>query len=774
MERVKTVQLRHAEQGKGLKSTKISLFHRSVRVKLMTLLIAFTVVTTVFTGFWLYQRTSSQLMEDAWRQQEALLKTTCVSMDQQLEQLNSFSWQLSNDRSVETFLFLSDQTPSHILIKKDLIETLKNMKAFSNTLCDIGIYFSKLDLIITSESSFSSKDYYEKIDFLSLKGIQEVLHQNTETSLCLFAGLSTIHRVMSQDSVLVFASSLPMNSPYQQGFAFYHLQIEKLKNFLPESENGVLLLADSQGNPLLPCEDEAVAEVCRLFMKGGQKTIRYGGREYGVMARKTIAPGLVCIAVVPYSQLLAPAERTKQLTMLVMGVCMLAGVLAAVFASQKMYAPLEQLLRQVDQMGHLLSGQRQTNEYALLSDAIRLIAEENHTLTLSNQETIRLLKNKLLPEWMEGRMRGDWQSVLAQAQIFLPYQRVQAAVIEISFRESERLREELGQNVPDWIERAQTEADYGPMRIWCAQRTDGCLLVLFNLDVDHPCPELIYQFLEKCCERFSVCTACKIGIGRAYGTESAADSLVDAMMALRCGKRTDERALYYAEEIVLPSAQDYPLSAEQQLLNYITSGQKEETHRFLKNFCESRDNAPLLKRNVAQALLFTALRAAKQAGVESAFEESLEQTGLSSSLLPMGEETLQQLSTVFDTIMEALPSNASSQEKILYQKLMDYLLREYQNDISLDTASAALSLSPSYIGLIFRKVGGTSFLRMLTDLRISKAKSLLCETQLTVREVGAMVGIENQNTFIRMFKKSEGITPGQFRVANSTMNSPIG
>ena len=117
MEMVKTVQLRHAEQGKGLKSTKISLFHRSVRVKLMTLLIAFTVVTTVFTGFWLYQRTSSQLMEDAWRQQEALLKTTCVSMDQQLEQLNSFLWQLSNDRSVETFLFLSDQTPSHILIK---------------------------------------------------------------------------------------------------------------------------------------------------------------------------------------------------------------------------------------------------------------------------------------------------------------------------------------------------------------------------------------------------------------------------------------------------------------------------------------------------------------------------------------------------------------------------------------------------------------------------------------------------------------------------------
>lgn len=96
---------------------------------------------------------------------------------------------------------------------------------------------------------------------------------------------------------------------------------------------------------------------------------------------------------------------------------------------------------------------------------------------------------------------------------------------------------------------------------------------------------------------------------------------------------------------------------------------------------------------------------------------------------------------------------------------MAYVQQEYVHNISLDTASEALSLSPSYIGLIFRKVGSTSFLKALNDIRVSKAKELLQNTELTIHEIGESVGVENQNTFIRMFKKAEGITPGQYRMA---------
>ena len=96
------------------------------------------------------------------------------------------------------------------------------------------------------------------------------------------------------------------------------------------------------------------------------------------------------------------------------------------------------------------------------------------------------------------------------------------------------------------------------------------------------------------------------------------------------------------------------------------------------------------------------------------------------------------------------------------------------HEISLDSAGEALGMSPSYIGLVFRKVGETSFLKYLTDIRMEETKRLLKETDLTLREIGEKVGIENQNTLIRTFKKAEGVTPGQYRVANQAIHSQNG
>jgi AraC-like DNA-binding protein len=71
-------------------------------------------------------------------------------------------------------------------------------------------------------------------------------------------------------------------------------------------------------------------------------------------------------------------------------------------------------------------------------------------------------------------------------------------------------------------------------------------------------------------------------------------------------------------------------------------------------------------------------------------------------------------------------------------------------------------------------VGETSLLKYLTDIRMEETRRLLKETNLTLREIGEKVGIENQNTLIRTFKKAEGVTPGQYRVANQAMNSQNG
>lgn len=46
---------------------------------------------------------------------------------------------------------------------------------------------------------------------------------------------------------------------------------------------------------------------------------------------------------------------------------------------------------------------------------------------------------------------------------------------------------------------------------------------------------------------------------------------------------------------------------------------------------------------------------------------------------------------------------------------------------------------------------------------MKKAKELLKEKKYKIAEVSAMVGYRNVNTFIRVFKDFEGISPGEYK-----------
>ena len=624
--------------------------HRRVQLQMVVLLLLFTLLTTLLTGWIIYDRTSEQVIRDTWQQQEALLRSACSAVNREIEQIKSFSWQLSNDNGVQRYLHLTEQTPKDILTKREIIEKLQQMKAFANTVADIGVYAEGMDMVITGESSYHAADYYSRITGITHQRMTDARSVPGAVALSRYAGSGSIRRILSTEPVLTFVSSLPLNTLTGESYAFFHLSTDRLYKCMPESESSVLLLTDGEGNPVLSETDPDYGEICRQYMTDPQNRIRTGGKEYGVLSQETAADGLYCMAVVPYSELLKPSLRLRDVVMLVMGSCMVIGLVAAVLASKRLYAPLERLIGNVRQMGHSLPEGTRGNEYKLLDEAIHLITAENHELTLSNREVNRILKNRLLNDWMEGRLKANAAEALNKVGVVLPYDRVQIAVAETAPRDLERLEAQTGMNIADRMEEEAAAEDLGPMKIWCARRTDGRILVLCNLDPQHPDSEAFDRYLQTCRERVFADCPCAMGTGRVCEKEQATDSLVDAMVALRSGDEEGPEGKHYA-------------------------------------------------------------------------------------------------------------------------RLTAYIRNEYMNDISLDSAGEALNMSPSYIGLVFRKVGGTSFLKYLTDIRMEEAKRLLSTTDLTLREIGQRVGIENQNTLIRTFKKAEGVTPGQYRVSNRTMDS---
>ena len=95
--------------------------------------------------------------------------------------------------------------------------------------------------------------------------------------------------------------------------------------------------------------------------------------------------------------------------------------------------------------------------------------------------------------------------------------------------------------------------------------------------------------------------------------------------------------------------------------------------------------------------------------------------------------------------------------------LTRYLQEHLSEEMSLAILSEEFHLNPQYISQLFKNEIGVGFLTYLTNIRMEKAKKLLLSTSLSVARIAEQSGYSDYRVFTKVFKKSEGITPSQFR-----------
>jgi two-component system response regulator YesN len=101
----------------------------------------------------------------------------------------------------------------------------------------------------------------------------------------------------------------------------------------------------------------------------------------------------------------------------------------------------------------------------------------------------------------------------------------------------------------------------------------------------------------------------------------------------------------------------------------------------------------------------------------------------------------------------------------------EYLEQHYTEDISLEDVADQVNISPQYFSKLIKKTTGFNFIDWLSMLRVKKAKELLTNSDLTVKEVCFMVGYKDPNYFSRIFKKRIGITPSEYIKTSSYFNN---
>lgn len=95
----------------------------------------------------------------------------------------------------------------------------------------------------------------------------------------------------------------------------------------------------------------------------------------------------------------------------------------------------------------------------------------------------------------------------------------------------------------------------------------------------------------------------------------------------------------------------------------------------------------------------------------------------------------------------------------------EYIRNNYKQDISMQDAARAINYSETYFCKIFKQKYGQSFTSYLTGYRMEEAKKLLLQPTVNVRKVGETVGYADATYFARVFRRSTGMSPSEYRNA---------
>lgn len=97
------------------------------------------------------------------------------------------------------------------------------------------------------------------------------------------------------------------------------------------------------------------------------------------------------------------------------------------------------------------------------------------------------------------------------------------------------------------------------------------------------------------------------------------------------------------------------------------------------------------------------------------------------------------------------------------QQAIALIEERYAQPLSLRELAEELQLSPGYLSLRIKQQTGLNFSEYLMQVRLRRAQQLLRQTDTRIVQVAAMVGYTDQFYFSRLFKRSTGMTPSEYR-----------
>lgn len=105
----------------------------------------------------------------------------------------------------------------------------------------------------------------------------------------------------------------------------------------------------------------------------------------------------------------------------------------------------------------------------------------------------------------------------------------------------------------------------------------------------------------------------------------------------------------------------------------------------------------------------------------------------------------------------------NGRENPVITKAKAFIEKHIADEISLDQTADEVGVNPFYLSKLFKEETGSNFIDYVNDARLEKAKNIIRNRDLSIKEVSFDCGYSDQNYFSKIFRRKFGITPTEYR-----------
>ena len=198
---------------------------------------------------------------------------------------------------------------------------------------------------------------------------------------------------------------------------------------------------------------------------------------------------------------------------------------------------------------------------------------------------------------------------------------------------------------------------------------------------------------------------------------------------------------------------------------FLRTGDLDEVVYFVDEFFGKLDGGAMKSRIFRQYITmdayFSIMDFLKGLGLQ---KDEIEAPDQDSSILQDEKSAMDYIVRIMEKALVLREKKASSRYEDVVSEVIHYIEDNYaQEELSLNLLASHVNFSPNHLSMIFSQQTGQTLIRYLTDYRMNRAKELLRCSSKKSSVISMEVGYKDPHYFSYLFKKTQGMTPTQYR-----------